>query len=86
LMQGYDGFPTTSQVYDQTHESLDAIGSAASSNSLHDDIESLLDLYIGNRSQRDPSPDDGRHPSVPRLVPRKPLPGVAVSPPLATGK
>ena len=85
LMQGYNGFPTTSQDYDQTHGSPDATGLAASFNSLHDDIESLLDLYIGNRSLRDPSPDDCRHPSVPKLVPRKPLPGVAVNPPLATG-
>jgi tetratricopeptide (TPR) repeat protein len=86
LMQGYSGLPTTSQVYDHNHDSSDAIGLAASSIPLQDDVESLMDLYIGNRPQRDPSPDGGRHLSVPKLVSRKPLPDAAAGPLIATGK
>jgi hypothetical protein len=86
LMQGYSGLPTTSQVYDHNHDSSDAIGLAGSSIPLHDEVESLMDLYIGNRPQRDPSPDGGGHLSVPKLVSRKPLPDAAAGPLIATGK
>jgi hypothetical protein len=86
LMQGYNGFPTASQVYDQTHSSSDAVGLATASTLPHDDIESLLDLYIGYELERGPSPDDGAHASVQKHVSRKPLPGPAPSPLNATGK
>jgi hypothetical protein len=86
LMQGYNGFPTASQVYDQAHASSDAVGLATSSIPPHDDIESLLDLYIGYRPERGLSPDDGAHASAPKSVARKPLPGAAVSPLSTAGK
>jgi hypothetical protein len=86
LMQGYNGFATAAQVYDQTHDSSDAVGLAASSIPPHDDIESLLDLYIGHRPERGLSPDDGAHASASKIVTRKPLPGAAVTPLSTTGK
>jgi hypothetical protein len=86
LMQGYNGFPTASQLFDQNHASSDAVGLATSSIPPHDDIESLLDLYIGYRPERGSSPDDGSQASAPKSVPRKPLPGAAVSPLTNTGK
>jgi hypothetical protein len=86
LMQGYNGFPTASQVYSQTHDSSDAVGLATSSVQPHDDTESLLDLYIGSRPERGISPDDGAHTTVQISVPRKPLPVAAVGQSFATGK
>ena len=86
LMQGYNGFPTASQVYNQTHDSSDAVALATSFTNPHDDIESLLDLYIGSRPERGISPVDGAHTNFQQSVPRKPLPGAAVGQSFATGK
>jgi tetratricopeptide (TPR) repeat protein len=85
LMQGYNGFPTASQVYNQTHDSSDAVALATSFTNPHEDIESLLDLHIGSRPERGISPVDGAHSTVPKSVSRKPLPGAAVGQSFATG-
>jgi hypothetical protein len=85
LMQGYNGAPTASQVYDQTHKYSGVVGSTVPSIPPHDDIESLLDLYVGYRPERGLSPDSGAHAFVSKSVSRTPLPSVAVSPLFAAG-
>jgi hypothetical protein len=86
LMQEYNGVPTASQVYDQTHESSGVGGLAVSSIPPYDGIESLLDLYIGNRPERGQSADNGAHSSVQEHVPMKQFSGMAVSPLVGSGK
>jgi len=59
LMHGYNSLPVAPQVYDRNRGSSDTVGLATSSALPHDDVESLLDLYIGYRPERDLSPDAG---------------------------
>jgi len=84
LMQGYNSLSVAPQLYSQNRDSSNEVGSATSSTLPRNDLESLLDLYIGYRPERDLSPDGEVH--IQSHVPRKPLPDAAASSPLATGK